>query len=194
MPKKTPPAATPKPAAKLEKAAVTLKAASAKLNTAASAVSKASIPPLRQQLIGLIQDPEKQRSYRQRGKAAVPGGHNACAATASQPFAFDLGILHGRINTFAEGLATDMKRTRLFLATDDLSTAQEGDLVVCMDKNKTKGSDHVWLIVRVLGGGWFECLDNQLDNRNKLSPHTYRRRLDGDDGKTPARGLLRLTH
>lgn len=139
----------------------------------------------RENLIALLQDPAKQKEYRQRGKASVPGGHNACAATASQPYVFDLRLLD-HVETFAETIATKLKRTRLFSASSDRNDVKPGDLIVCQDLNEKLGSDHVWHVVRDLGSGWFECLDNQ---GSKL---TYRRRLDGADGKTPMRGRLRL--
>lgn len=141
--------------------------------------------PLRAQLCAYLRDPERQREYRRKGRVAV--GHtsrNACAATASQPL-IELGILR-HVEVGAEMLATTMKRTRKFIGIAELDKAQAGDLVVCQDLNGNGLSDHVWWVVEALGGGNYLCLDNQT------RALTHMRRLDGQDGKTPARGLLRL--
>ena len=143
------------------------------------------IPAIRTQLIANLRDPVKQRKYRAAGRAAVGNtSHNACAATASQPL-LELGVLN-HIELLAEGLSDACKRTKRFQAISNLSLAQPGYLVVCADLNGNGLSDHVWWIVRDLGGGWYECLDNQGKGL------THRRRLDGADGRTKARGLLIL--
>jgi hypothetical protein len=141
---------------------------------------------LRQRILSLISSPAKQRDYRRRGRVAVGNtSKNACAATASQPL-IELEILH-RIELMAEGLTKACKRSKFFVGVSNLKLAQPGDLVVCADLNGNGVSDHIWWIVRDLGDGWYECLDNQS------STLTHRRRLDGRDGKTPARGLLQPT-
>ena len=62
-----------------------------------------------------------------------------------------------------------------------------------MDGNGNGVSDHIWWIARDLGGGWFECLDNQSgSSRTRISADTYKRRLDGKVGKTAAREILRI--
>lgn len=156
---------------------------------------------LRSRLIANLQNPDKQRQYRRDGFAYAgkvqkgmlvrgkihdgrPTAHDACASVASQPV-LDLGLIH-HPEAGAEALQHRMKQTKVFIGTSDLDSAQEGDCVVCQDGNSNGVSDHIWWIVRILGGGWFECLDNQ----GRLL--TYRRRLDGDDGRTRSRGLLRL--
>ncbi len=141
--------------------------------------------PLRARLVANLNDSSKQAHYRIRGRALVGGTpHNACAATACQPL-LELGLLHAPC-LGAEMLATRMKQLRIFEAVSDLSTALAGDCVVCQDGNANGLSDHIWWIVEVLGAGVYRCLDNQGEAL------THHRRLDGRDGKTPARGLLRL--
>jgi len=145
-----------------------------------------SIPPIRSELLANLRDPEKQKKYRAQGRAAVGGtAHNACAATASQPL-IDLDILH-HIDLLAEGLANSCKKTRRFSAVSMVADAQPGDLQICKDLNGNGMSDHVLWLIRDLGDGWWEVLDNQG------SGLTHRRRPDGRDGHTPARGFLRLT-
>lgn len=144
-----------------------------------------SIPAIRSRLIALIRDPERQRDYRRRGRIAVGNtSHNACAATASQVY-LQLGVIH-HIECGAEGLATALKATARFDASANRDDVTAGDLVVCEDGNANGLSDHVWLVVALQPGGWFECLDNQGRTL------THRRRVDGADGKTPMRGRLRI--
>ena len=139
----------------------------------------------REQLVTWLQDSGKLADWRARGRKAVGGTHNACAATASQPF-IDLGIIP-RTVTWAETLATDLKLTGAFKASGDRGDVQPGDVVVCLDLNDNGAADHIWLVAKDYGNGWYGCFDNQT----KYLIH--RRRLDGADGKTAMRGRLRLT-
>jgi len=144
-----------------------------------------SIAAIRTRLIGLIRDPERQRDYRRRGRVAVGNtAHNACAATASQVY-LQLGVL-SHIELGAEGLATAIKTTKRFDASADRNDVKPGDLIVCEDNNSNGLSDHVWLVVALQPGGWYECLDNQ----GKTLTHS--RRVDGGDSKTAMRGRLRI--
>jgi len=140
---------------------------------------------LRDQLITMIQSPRSQAEFRRRGRAAVGNtSRNACGATASQPF-FDLDVIHA-VYPWAEGLVRALKATKLFDTSSNRADVAAGDVIVCEDMNQNGAADHVWIVVADLGGGWYQCLDNQ---GTRL---THRRRLDGKDGKTQMRGRLRL--
>lgn len=138
----------------------------------------------REQLIQWLGDPAKLADWRKRGWALVGGVKNACAATASQPF-LDLGLIP-RAETWAETLTIRLKSTGA-LAGYLPDGADIGDVIVCKDGNGNGAADHIWIIAKVYPGGWYGCFDNQT----KYLIH--RRRLDGKDGKTAARGRLRLT-
>lgn len=161
--------------------------------------TKSTIPLTPQgQLLACLTNEAWRKTALTRGKNSVPGGHNACAATASQVYVWDLKIIKG-VETWAETLVKRLKRTKLFLTGKDPRAVGPGFLIVCIDGDGPDGpdgnndTDHVWHVVRVLGDGWYECFDNQPGPKSlRLSPTTYKRRLDGKDGKTPMRGWMCL--
>ena len=123
--------------------------------------------------------------WRAAGRKAVGNtSANACGATASQPF-IELGLIR-KTYTWAEHLVTALKATGQFDASPNRGDIQRGDLIVCEDGNRNGATDHVWIVAKDYGAGWFGCFDNQT----KYLIH--RRRVDGADGKTPMRGRLRL--
>lgn len=148
----------------------------------------AVISTVTETLLAFLLSKAKQNQYIARARKMV-GSKNGCAATASQPYV-DLAVIeHAYAATEdwpakkIEGLVSALKRTRRFKVGASIRDVKEGCLIVCQDLADKPMSDHVWHVLKVLGDGWYLCFDNN---------GVYKRRLDGDDGRTPMRGWMLL--